>query len=879
MSNNNNSSYAIPSALARAMPNANPEPNSLAEFLHTPRKFRPKPEYLTTAMIDDDTVLTHCIKTQNAAAVEVLLVAGADANQPSRKGIAPISAAAHKGNTVIMQMLVNFGASVNSMNTTGSTALIQAAHFGHLEAVEMLLAHNALADFANQKGTTALMRSSQEGHVEISKRLINSSVDVNRKNHEGMNALMLASQRGHADIVHVLVKAGAAMDEQTSQGSTALMLACKRGHERCAEVLVSMGAEIYMRDRRFRTARDTATRRNHYGLLRWLDTQVQVRRVQEARGQQRAAYLEELRQAFLKDAACLPSALEGVSALYMAFKRMRIRALIGSSSSGGAGGVEVGGIGCVDQADGHNQSNLQTRNQLQIERSMSICLPDFVASSPTPSTAAAAAAAGVVSAGDSMPNTTTNTPTSLVAATTAAAAAASFSPGSQGSSSTSVTAMATSVEGMHLSLAESAPADAQLLQEFLNEGASRAGELRVCSLSSVATTVDPLPAAAVVAAADDDLDVTMTTGFAPSNNNNSNFSKPVAKMGSQLTMSQFARAAELEEQYNTLVLSQPELPHSSRMLLRTQGYSDWQWPFLMMRCMTLPAGLTELIWEFLPLPRVWQWSLLRLKRRCKLAPQQAVQDLSKLMDEIVCDLAIFPGSNQTNLLMKINQSPQIHTFLLEKMEMPAGLLDSLCEFADVQGLLLRNSQDTEVSFKSQYARKMLGAAVELYRWFRHRNNALKVLQLTSVSNHSSYVHVRRLGDHSQKPRRFGSGGNNSGVDSCNQMEGTDIAGEEASDYEADFVILDQDTESEMVVEEDGAEVNEDSDSDNDNVPLHNVMGNNGNLPANMVAMHLPPPPPAPVMQQQQAFQQQHQQQQQSMNNIAAQHHLHHHHHH
>jgi ankyrin repeat protein len=62
-------------------------------------------------------------------AVEVLLQAGADPNQVSRKGIAPISAAAHKGNTAIMQLLIQYGGSVNSMNQTGSTALIQVSRW------------------------------------------------------------------------------------------------------------------------------------------------------------------------------------------------------------------------------------------------------------------------------------------------------------------------------------------------------------------------------------------------------------------------------------------------------------------------------------------------------------------------------------------------------------------------------------------------------------------------------------------------------------------------------------------------------------------------------------------------------------------------------
>jgi ankyrin repeat protein len=65
------------------------------------------------------------VKIQNPAAVKSLIKAGADVNYPSKKGVTPISAAAHKGNVVIMQMLIEAGAGVNQENISGSTALIQ----------------------------------------------------------------------------------------------------------------------------------------------------------------------------------------------------------------------------------------------------------------------------------------------------------------------------------------------------------------------------------------------------------------------------------------------------------------------------------------------------------------------------------------------------------------------------------------------------------------------------------------------------------------------------------------------------------------------------------------------------------------------------------
>lgn len=70
-------------------------------------------------------MLTHCIKHQFVEAVEELIIAGADPNLSSRKGVTPISAAAHKGNIRIMEKLMMAGAAVNAINQSGSTALIQ----------------------------------------------------------------------------------------------------------------------------------------------------------------------------------------------------------------------------------------------------------------------------------------------------------------------------------------------------------------------------------------------------------------------------------------------------------------------------------------------------------------------------------------------------------------------------------------------------------------------------------------------------------------------------------------------------------------------------------------------------------------------------------
>ena len=103
-----------------------PFAESVEQFFEDPSHFKPKPEFLSILFNEnDDTILTHVVKMQNTDAVLALIKTGVDVNTPNRKGITPISAAAHKGNVSIMESLIRAGAHVNALNSSGSTALIQ----------------------------------------------------------------------------------------------------------------------------------------------------------------------------------------------------------------------------------------------------------------------------------------------------------------------------------------------------------------------------------------------------------------------------------------------------------------------------------------------------------------------------------------------------------------------------------------------------------------------------------------------------------------------------------------------------------------------------------------------------------------------------------
>jgi len=95
------------------------------------------------------------------------------------------------------------------------------------------------------------------------------------------------------------------------------------------------------------------------------------------------------------------------------------------------------------------------------------------------------------------------------------------------------------------------------------------------------------------------------------------------------------------------------------MKKRNPGYREWQWSQILHRCLSLPPGIFEVIVDYLPPSRVWQWSLWRLKRRIKLAPQQAIKDIGCIVDEILTDASIFTGRPQNQLLVRLSRNQQV----------------------------------------------------------------------------------------------------------------------------------------------------------------------------------------------------------------------------
>jgi len=213
--------------------------------------------------------LIESARHQDVAAVQELLVAGADPNIRQADGATALHWAAYREDVAMLTALLEAGANVNATNRYGASPLYLAAKSGNAELIEKLINAGANPDLALQEGETALMTAARAGTVIGVESLIAAGADVNvQEQSRGQTALMWAAAQGHAAVVSALINAGANLEaksnarprlmyfessngaafdmgsEERLGGYSPLLFAAARGHVEVGEVLVGAGADV-----------------------------------------------------------------------------------------------------------------------------------------------------------------------------------------------------------------------------------------------------------------------------------------------------------------------------------------------------------------------------------------------------------------------------------------------------------------------------------------------------------------------------------------------------------------------------------------------------------------------------------------------------------
>lgn len=248
--------------------------------------FKPKPDSIW-----------HAVHTGNTTSIERHLAGGADVNTKDDKfGVTPLSWAALGRQIAAVELLIMKGADINAENNDGNTPLHTAAFLGEYEIAEVLVENGADVNVTNDDGdapmnslgadweTTeaiagwlqieidrekvesgrlkveALLRqrgaraanqyredicfAAKTGNIDALRKHLGTGTNVNSRDRRfGITPLGWAALAGHFDIAEMLVRSGADVNATNRDNGTALHGAAFFGHVEVAELLLHNNAD------------------------------------------------------------------------------------------------------------------------------------------------------------------------------------------------------------------------------------------------------------------------------------------------------------------------------------------------------------------------------------------------------------------------------------------------------------------------------------------------------------------------------------------------------------------------------------------------------------------------------------------------------------
>lgn len=209
---------------------------------------------------DGDTVLMSAASGASLAALQMLLVAGADVKATNDNGQTALMKAARLDHRYkaserlpMIELLLKKGADVNAKDRYGKTALLHSVDqfmseaggvISHPEVVQLLLDHGADIGVVDADGNSPLIiiAGVWQGPLEIVRLLLARGVPVNSQNKEGKSALMIAAGKGKLEVVQLLIEKRVELNLKDSEGATALDLAISQGYAEVGKLLLAKGA-------------------------------------------------------------------------------------------------------------------------------------------------------------------------------------------------------------------------------------------------------------------------------------------------------------------------------------------------------------------------------------------------------------------------------------------------------------------------------------------------------------------------------------------------------------------------------------------------------------------------------------------------------------
>jgi uncharacterized protein len=163
-------------------------------------------------------------------------------------GGAVVASAAKTQDRAALRMLVKQKADVNAVLSDGATALHWAAHWDDLESASLLLRAGANVNARNDYAVTPLALAVENGSLLMVQRLLRSGANANVASATGESPLMTAVRVGNLPVVNALLLAGANVNAQGGgREQTALMWAVEQHAHDLVSTLIKHKADVNLR--------------------------------------------------------------------------------------------------------------------------------------------------------------------------------------------------------------------------------------------------------------------------------------------------------------------------------------------------------------------------------------------------------------------------------------------------------------------------------------------------------------------------------------------------------------------------------------------------------------------------------------------------------
>ena len=191
-----------------------------------------------------DTPLIYAIKAGNTAMAELLLAHGANANA-NHHDKTPLGIAAEEGQVACVELLLKAGANATYMPKHKRTALHLAANNNAAACIPLLIQAKADANAQDQNLDTPLHYAACKGYTESLQALLENGANADTRNSRQYAAIHLVAEKGEDACIPHLKHAGADINASLPNGYTPLHLAVREGHAPCVTALIAAGANIH----------------------------------------------------------------------------------------------------------------------------------------------------------------------------------------------------------------------------------------------------------------------------------------------------------------------------------------------------------------------------------------------------------------------------------------------------------------------------------------------------------------------------------------------------------------------------------------------------------------------------------------------------------